>query len=172
MQPRPHFWRLAVAAVVVASALAGPGLPAVASAAARATTTACATSRPHSGTILYAGISGGQGQLTIKNRPGEDGVVVLVRGGSRAIGIYVRAHARATVDNIADGTYTIYYTIGSRFSVCQGRFTRGASYWRITNHLHFVTTAQTYTTYSVTLYVVSGGNAPTNQINPSGFPAP
>jgi hypothetical protein len=173
MKPRPHVRWLAVAATVVAGALAVPGVPVVASAATHGVaSTTCATSRPHSGTILYAGISGGQGQLTIKNSPGEDGVVVLVRGRHKAIGVYVRAHARATVGNIQDGTYTIYYSIGSRFSVCQGRFTHDASYWRITNHLRFVTTAQTYTTYKVTLYVVNGGNAPTNQINPSDFPAP
>ena len=169
MKPRPHFRRLAVAAVVLASALAVPGLSAAATAAAATT---CATSRPHSGTILYSGISGGQGQLTIKNRPDQDGVVVLVQGRHRAIGVYVRAHARTTVGNIKDGTYTIYFTSGSGFSACQGRFTRAASYWRFDNHLRFVTTAQTFTVYTVTLYTVSGGNAPTTQINPSDFPAP
>ena len=122
--------------------------------------------------ILYSGISGGAGQLKIKNRPDQDGVVVLVRGRHRAIGVYVRAHARTTVDNIKDGTYTVYFTTGSRFSVCQGRFTRDASYWRFDNHLRFVTTAQTYTIYTLTLYVVNGGNAPTTQIGPSDFPAP
>lgn len=172
MKPRPHFRRLAVAAVVVASALAGPGLTAAASAATQAATTTCATSRPHSGTILYSGISGGSGRLTIKNRPDQDGVVVLVHGRHKAIAVYVRARARATVGNVKDGTYTIFFTSGSRFSACQGRFTSGASYWRFDNHLRFVTTAQTYTVYTVTLYAVNGGNAQTTQINPSDFPAP
>ncbi len=184
MKPRPHFRRLAVAAVVVASALAVPGLPAAASAATQAAThslsstaagaasTACAISRPHSGTILYAGISGGLGRLTIENRPGQDGVVVLVRGRSKAIGVYVRARSRTTVGDIKDGTYTIYFTTGSRFSVCKGRFTRGATYWRFNDRLRFVTTPQGYTVWTVTLYAVSGGNAPATQINPSDFPAP
>ena len=172
MEPRPHFRRLMVAAVLVASALAGPGLPAAASAAIQSAATACSTSRPHSGTILYAGITGGSGQLTIKNRPSQDGVVMLVRGRSKAIGVYVRAHARATVGNIQDGTYTIYFTTGSGYSVCQGRFTRGATYWRFNNRLRFATTATTFTTWTVTLYAVNGGNAPTTQINPSDFPPP
>ena len=172
MKPRPHFRRLAVAAVVVASALAVPGLPAAASAATQAAATTCATSRPHSGTVLYAGISGGSGQLTIKNRPGQDGVVMLVRGRHKAIGVYVRAHARATVGNIQDGTYTIYFTTGYGYSVCQGRFTSGATYWRFNNHLRFATTSTTYTTWTLTLYAVSNGNAPTTQINPSDFPPP
>jgi hypothetical protein len=184
MKPRPHFRRLAVAAVVVAGALAVPGLPAAASTATQAPThslsstaagaaaTACATSRPRNGTILYAGISGGLGRLTIKNRPGQDGVVVLVRGRSKAIGVYVRARSTTTAGSIKDGTYTIYFTTGSRFSACTGRFTRGATYWRFNDPLRFVTTPQSYTVWTVTLYEVSGGNAPTTQISPSAFPAP
>ena len=171
MRPRPRFWRLAVAAVAVAGALAIPALPAVASTAG-AVSTACATSRPHSGTILYDGISGGLGQLTIKNHLSQDGVVVLVRGRSKAIGVYIRARSDTTVGNIKDGTYTIYFTTGSRFSVCQGRFTRGASYWRFNVHATFVTAPPQYTVATLTLYAVSGGNAPTTQINPGNFPAP
>ncbi|HEY6296138.1 MAG TPA: hypothetical protein VIX15_10785 [Streptosporangiaceae bacterium] len=172
MKRRPHFRRFAIAAVVVASALAVPGVPAAASAATQAVATACATSRPHSGTILYSGITGGSGQLTIKNRPDQDGVVVLVRGRHKAIGVYVRARARATVGNIQDGTYTIYFTSGSQYSACQGRFTSGATYWRFNNHLRFATTATTFTTWTVTLYTVNGGNAPTTQVGPSDFPPP
>ena len=97
---------------------------------------------------------------------------MLVRGRSKAIAVYVRAHASTTVGNIKDGTYTIYYTAGSRFSACTGRFTRGATYWRFNDRLRFVTTPQGYTVWTVTLYAVSGGNAPATQINPSDFPAP
>ena len=140
--------------------------------AAGAASTACATSRPHSGTILYSGIRGGLGRLTIKNHLSQDGVVVLVRGRSKAIGVYIRARSDTTVGNIKDGTYTIYFTTGSRFSVCQGRFTRGASYWRFNVHATFVTAPPQYTVATLTLYAVSGGNAPTTQINPGNFPAP
>ena len=166
MRPRSHFWRLAFVAVVVATGLALPALPAVAPAP-----TACATSRPHTGTILYSGIRGGMGMLTIKNTLSQDSVIVLVRGRSKAIGVYVRAHARTTVHNVKDGTYTIYFTTGSSFSVCQGRFTRGASYWRVNDRATFVAPPQ-YTIATLTLYAVSGGNAPSTQINPSGFPVP
>jgi hypothetical protein len=159
-----------VVAVAVAGVLAIPGLPAVASTGGAAPT-ACTTSRPHSGTILYDRISGGLGQLTIKNTLSQDSAVVLVRGQSKAIGVYVRARARTTVHNIKDGTYTIYFTVGSQFSVCTGRFTRGASYYRVNKHLPFVAPPN-YTVATLTLYAVSGGNAPTTQINPSGFPTP
>jgi hypothetical protein len=183
---RPHLRRLVVAAAA-AGALATLGLPAAASAATQASyettayptgthaapaaSAACAASRPHSGTILYAGIKGGMGRLTIQNGLSQDGVVVLVRGKSKAIGVYVRAHAATTVHNIKPGTYTIDFTTGSQFHVCTGRFTRAAAYWRFSNRLPFASPPY-YTVATLTLQPVSNGNAPVTQINPADFPAP
>jgi hypothetical protein len=183
---RPRLRRPAVAVAAVAGVLAVAGLPATASAAARtpyqatagsagthaAAAAACGSSRPHSGTILYAGIAGGQGRLTIQNGLSQDGAVVLVHGKSRAIGVYVRAHASTTVRNIKDGTYTIDFTSGSLFHTCTGRFSSGASYWRFSKPLAFVTTPTEYTLWTVTLQPVPNGNAPATQISPADFPAP
>jgi hypothetical protein len=129
----------------------------------------CATSRPHSDTILYDGITGGMGQLTIEDGLSQDGVVVLVLGRSKAISVYVRAKAKATVHNIKDGTYTIYFTTGYHFSTCQGRFTQDAAYYRFDKHVHFVSPPY-YTVATLTLNPVKGGNAPTSQIGPQDFP--
>lgn len=172
MRPRPGFWRLAAAAAAVAGALAIPGLPAAAAQAAphSASSAACATSRPHSGTILLSRIRGGMGRLTIKNHLSRDSVIVLVRGRSKAIGVYVRAHASTTVGNIKVGTYTIYFTTGSLFRVCTGRFTRGASYWRVKQRLPFVPPPH-FTVATLTLFAATGGNGPT-PISGPGFPAP
>jgi hypothetical protein len=180
MKHRPGFWRLATAALAVAGALAVPALPAAASTAAphsltaatrqAAAAAACATSRPHTGKILYAGIKGGMSRLTIKSRLSRDSAIVLVRGRSKAIGVYVRAHGTTTVRNIKSGTYTIYFTTGSRFRTCTGRFTRGASYWRVKQHLPFAFPPY-YTVATLILYAVNG-NAPTAPISPKGFPAP
>jgi len=185
---RPNLRRLAIAAAAAASVLTATGLPAAASAATRtphqaaassagthaaaAASATCAASRPHSGTILYAGITGGQGKLTIHNGLSQDGVVVLVRGHSKAIGVYVRAHASTTVQNVKDGTYTVDFTNGSLFHTCTGRFTSGASYWRFSKSLAFVTTPTEYTLWTLTLQPVPNGNAPTTQISPADFPAP
>jgi hypothetical protein len=180
MRPRPGFWRHALAAVAVVSALAVPGMPVAAAAATHAPTgyraagaapATCSTSRPHSGTILFSGIRGGLGRITIKNHLSQDSVIVLVRGKSKAIGVYVRAHATSTVRNIKDGTYTIYFTTGSRFSACKGRFTSGASYWRVKNRLPFVSPPR-FTVATLTIFAASGGNSPSTQISPSGFPSP
>jgi hypothetical protein len=172
MRPRPHFRLLAVAAVAGASFLATPALPAAASATTQAiTSTACATSRPHSGTIFHSEIRGGPGTLTIKNNLRQDAVIVLVRSRSKALSVYVRAHAKTTVGNIKDGTYTIYYTAGSRYSVCQGRFTSGASYWRVNKGVPFVSSATESTVATLTLYAANG-NAPTTPVGPGNFPTP
>jgi hypothetical protein len=138
---------------------------------AAAAVAACATSRPRSGRILYAGIKGGMGRLTIKNHLSHDSVIVLVRGRSKAIGVYVRAHTNATVRNIKSGTYTIYFTTGSRFRACTGRFTRGASYNRVKQHLPFAFPPH-FTVATLILFASSGGNAPTTPISPPSFPAP
>jgi hypothetical protein len=188
MKLRPGFWRLAVAAAAVVGALALPALPAAASVAApaaphslssasyqaagAASAASCATSRPRTGRILYAGIKGGLGRLTVKNHLSQDSVIVLVRGRSKAIGVYVRAHATTTVHNIKPGTYTIYFTTGSLFRKCTGRFTRGASYWRIKQHLTFLTLPH-FSVDTLTIFAVKGGgNAPTSPIGSKGFPAP
>jgi hypothetical protein len=186
MRLRLGFWRLAAATAAVAGVLALPGLPAVAATAAPAAPhslssaghqnagavlAACATSRPRSGKILYAGIKGGMGRLTIKNHLSHDAVIVLVRGRSKAIGVYVRAHANAKVGNIKSGTYTIYFTTGSLFRACKGRFSRGASYSRVKQHLPFAFPPH-FTVATLILFSASGGNAPATPISPKGFPAP
>jgi hypothetical protein len=173
MRPQLRFWRLAVAAAAVAGALAVPALPAAAAPAAphSVSAAACGISRPHSGTILLSRIRGGQGRLTIKNHLSHDSVIVLVKGRSKAIGVYVRAHASATVGNVKSGTYTIYFTSGSRYRACTGRFTSGASYWKVKQHLPFAFPPH-FTVATLILFAATGGNGPTSPISGPGFPAP
>ena len=179
MRPRLGSWRLVAAAAAVAGALAIPALPAAAapaaphhaSSAVSAAAAACGISRPHSGKILLSRIRGGQGRLTIKNHLSHDSVIVLVQGRSKAIGVYVRAHASTTVGNIKSGTYTIFFTSGSRFRACTGRFTSGASYWRVKQHLPFAFPPH-FTVATLIIFAATGGNAPTSPISGTGFPAP
>ena len=159
------------AAASVAAQAAPHGLSSASYQAADTAAASCATSRPHTGRILYAGITGGLGRLTIKNHLSQDSVIVLVRGRSKAIGVYVRAHATTTVRNIKSGTYTIYFTTGSLFRTCTGRFTRGASYWRVKQHVTFVALPH-FSVDTLTIFAVRGGNAPTTPIGANGFPAP
>jgi hypothetical protein len=179
---RPRLRRPVIAAAAIAGVMSVAGPAAAASAATQApahsagtpavAAATCATTRPHSGTILYKGIVGGLGQLTIQNGLSQDGVVMLVLGRSRAIGVYVRAHATATVGNIRDGNYTVYFSSGSRYRTCTGRFSSGASYQRFSKPLDYVTTPTEYTVWTVTLQPVPNGNTPITPVSPPSFPAP
>ncbi|MEV4564593.1 hypothetical protein AB0K12_12560 [Nonomuraea sp. NPDC049419] len=171
----------AVAAVALAGGLlATPPASAAPVASAPAVTTVTLTAqltaqqaavRPRNGRILYDRISGGLGRLKIKNGTSRDGVVALVKGKKKAISIYVRAKSTATIRDVRDGTYRIYFTTGTRFSVSKGRFTRAASYQRFTSKLRFTTTSRTATAWTLTLNPVKGGNARTTYVNPKDFPA-
>ncbi len=153
-------------ATTVSAATAG----ATASAAtASATTTAAA--RPRNGTILFDRISGGRGVLKIKNGLRTDGVVILVRGKTKAISIYVRAKSTASIKDVRDGTYRLYFTTGYGYSKSQHRFTRSASYQRFNDRLRYYTTATASRIYTLTLHPVRGGNAGTRHVNPKDFPA-
>jgi hypothetical protein len=158
------------AAAQTNAAVAAPqaAVPAVSTTTTAATESAAA--RPANGRILYRGISGGLGRLTIKNGLKRDGVVTLVRGGKKAISVYVRAGRTATVRNIKDGTYRIFFTTGYRYSVSKKRFTRSATYQRFRNILRFRTYGNQYTIYQLTLHQIVGGNARTDHVNPRNFP--
>lgn len=167
------------AGVVAAVALTGGLLtsaPAAAtsqSAVARVTVSAesAAAARPGNGRILYDRISGGRGQLKVKNGTSRDAVVALVRGKTKAISVYVRARSTATVRDVRDGTYRIYFTTGTRYSVSKGRFTRSPAYSRFDDRLRYVTTSRSSAIWTLTLNKVRNGNAKTTYINPKDFPA-
>ncbi|WP_157594454.1 hypothetical protein [Streptosporangium amethystogenes] len=130
-----------------------------------------AAARPSNGKILYSRYSRGQGTLKIKNGNRTDTVVTLVRGRSKALSVYVRARSTATVRVVKDGTYTIFYTSGYRFSTSRGRFTRDPSYRRFDKRLRFVTTSTSTTIWTLTLTPIRGGNARTRGVSPGDFPA-
>lgn len=168
--------------VVAAVALAGGLLtasPAAATAvgertvasASQAAGSAAAAARPRNGKILYDRVSGGQGTLKIKNGTSRDGVVTLVKGRTKAISIYVRARSSASVRDVRDGTYRVYFTTGSRFRVSKGRFSQSAVYQRFNDRLRFTTSATSRSVWTLTLNPVRGGNARTTSINPKDFPA-
>ncbi|MEV5501338.1 hypothetical protein AB0M50_38675 [Nonomuraea fuscirosea] len=182
MQRLPHRTSLR-AGVVAAVALAG-GLITTAPAGAAPTTAglsaatsvtvqaeSAAAARPANGRILYHRLGGGVNQLKIKNGTSRDGVVALVRGRTKAISIYVRAKSTATVRDVRDGTYRIYFTTGSRFSVSKGRFARNPVYQRFNDRLRFRSPGRQYTIYTLTLHPVRGGKARTTGVNPKDFPA-
>ncbi|MEU6727660.1 hypothetical protein ABZ917_28485 [Nonomuraea wenchangensis] len=165
-----------IAAFAMAATLgtAGPAGATTATTAATTTTvsaTATAAARPRNGAILFDRISGGRGVLKIKNGLRTDGVVILVRGKTKAISIYVRAKSTASIKDVRDGTYRLYFTTGYAYSKSRHRFTRAATYQRFNDRLRYYTTATASRIYTLTLHPVRGGNAGTRHVNPKDFPA-
>ncbi|WP_066374969.1 hypothetical protein [Herbidospora mongoliensis] len=145
--------------------------PAAASVQESAVSQTSSAARPGNGKILYDRISGGEGILKIKNGTGKDGVVTLVRGKSKAFSLYVRARSTASFKRVDDGTYTVYFTTGYRFSTSKRKFTKSAVYQRFNDRLKFKTTSTQSTGWTLTLNPVKGGNARTSGVNPKDFPA-
>ncbi|MFI6512236.1 hypothetical protein ACIBCT_31930 [Streptosporangium sp. NPDC050855] len=158
-----------LAAVLLTGSVAAPATAASQESVAVSSTEAAA--RPGNGKILYNRISGGLGRLKIKNGNSRDAVVTLVRGRSKAISVYVRARSTASVREVRDGTYTIFFTSGYRFSTSRGRFASAPSYQRFTQKLRFSTTATSSTVWTLTINPVRNGNARTTGVNPRDFPA-
>jgi len=164
-----HLVGAALASVLLAGSVAAPAAASTRETVAVSSTEAAA--RPGNGKILYHRISGGQGRLKVKNGTSRDAVVTLVRGRSKAISVYIRARSTASVRDVRDGTYTIFFTSGHRFSTSRGRFTSAPSYQRFTSKLRFNTTSTSSTIWTLTLNPVVGGNARTTGVNPNDFPA-
>ncbi|WP_156046146.1 hypothetical protein [Herbidospora cretacea] len=156
-------------AVLLTGYAAAPATASVQESAAVSLTSAAA--RPGNGKVLYDRISGGEGVLKIKNGTAKDGVVTLVKGKKKAFSLYVRAKSTASFKQVDDGTYTVYFTTGYRFSSSKRKFTKSASYQRFNDRLKFTTTATQSTIWTLTLNPVKGGNARTSGVNPKDFPA-
>ncbi|HEX4815480.1 MAG TPA: hypothetical protein VFV66_22280 [Nonomuraea sp.] len=161
----------AVAAVALTGVLltSTPAVAAGDTAVAAAAQTAAAA-RPGNGRILYDRLSGGRGVLKVKNGTSRDGVITLVKGRTKAISFYVRARSTASVKDVRDGTYRIYFTTGYQFSTSRKRFTRAAMYQRFNDRLRFSSTATTWSVWTLTLHPVKGGRATTSPVDPKDFP--
>lgn len=141
------------------------------------------------GRYLRRKAAGGHGILQIKNGNNLDGVVVLTRSIAfkvPVIACYVRANSSFTVTSIPDGTYWIYYSLGSDWNTYTKGFLVCTQRSRFSTAMKFTTSKWTsswttsayrytqghvrYTQWRITLNPVAGGNAQTAEIDPSAFP--
>jgi hypothetical protein len=131
--------------------------------------------RPASGTFLRAGGLGGNGRLTVDNGGGHDAVLTLVRGKTKLTSFYVRKGRKATVRGVPDGTYRVFFTGGVDWDKATRAFTRDCSFERFENTVAFRTvrsaTLIQYSTWTITLQPVIGGNAKTSEVDPDSFPS-
>jgi len=127
------------------------------------------------GTVVSSRIRGGRGSLTIKNGGTQDGVVTLLKGKQKAVSVYVRKKSTARVSNIKDGSYRVYFTTGADYDRAARAFTRNCTFERFEDSLPFRTTYTAtqvrWSTWTITLNRVKGGNARSSAVNPDDFPS-
>jgi len=130
--------------------------------------------QPATGTFLKSGDRSGRGQLTIENGSDGDAVLSLAVGHNALISVFVGKGANYEIDGIDDGTYSIYYAGGTDWDTGIDGFARNCSFSKFDSPLTFSTTSdgyfEQYSTWTLTLYPVFGGNATTSRVSPQNYP--
>jgi len=134
------------------------------------------SARPISGAFLKDDRLFGSGRLTIENGRDTDAVAVLARpDGSTLFAIYVRAGQSVQVDRVADGIYSLYFTVGMDWDGRLARFSHQLGFYRFEDTLQFSTNLMPdgieYTAIHVTLHGIVNGNAPIRFLGANEFPA-
>lgn len=98
------------------------------------------------------------GQLIIINGNTDNANVVLTFDNKTPYeSLFIEAGHSGAITKIPDGPYYLYYRLGNQ----SGRFDQ---------LLVFVTTSDSYSIKTVTLYPVKGGNAKTSEVDEKDFP--
>ena len=127
------------------------------------------------GTVLAKSVRylQGMGELTIKNGNNYPAVIKLVRADNRRLvsKFYVAAESDFAIKKISNGNYQILYTRGTDWD--GNKFTRDAAYKSFDELVDFTTTDTydgiEYSTYTLTLNTVIGGNTQASEIDASKF---
>ncbi|MGH4008181.1 MAG: hypothetical protein ACRDTH_08510 [Pseudonocardiaceae bacterium] len=131
--------------------------------------------RLDNGQFVRAGSRTGRGELTIDNGSGKDAVIALAKNKNPAFSVYVRNGSKYTVKGIRDGTYEIFFTAGTDWDSQNRAFTRDRTFQRFDDTMDFATTKTSteirWSTWTITIHPVVGGNANASEVNPNDFPA-
>ncbi len=130
------------------------------------------------GTRLDTNYNSGNGELTVENGLSWDAVVVLSRLDNQndiISTIYINSGDSYTISNIPDGTDTLFFKLGKDFDDTTKEFTITTRYVKFEDPLKFEISKNIWgesfsATYKVTLHVVEGGNAQTDEIDKNAFP--
>jgi len=117
--------------------------------------------------------SGGSGQLTAENQGDKDAVLTLAADNSNSATavFYVQAGQKATVKGIKDGSYHVYIASGSDWDGNLREFTVDCKTSENTDAMAFTTTRNTYSEWTLTFGITSGGTDPLTPVDPSQVPA-
>ncbi|MEO3856987.1 hypothetical protein [Acrocarpospora sp. B8E8] len=130
--------------------------------------------RQANGKVLRSAVRGGRSKLIVKNGGAQDAVLTMMLGKRKAVSVYVRKKSRATVPNIKDGNYRVFFATGVDYDSKKRRFNRTCAFERFDDAVRFKTTFSgstiRWSDWTLTLNKVTGGNAPSSRVDPDDFP--
>ncbi|GAA3022106.1 hypothetical protein [Streptosporangium longisporum] len=130
--------------------------------------------RLSNGSFIVSESRTGRGSLEVRNGNPQDAVVIMTRGGRKAVGVYVRKKSNFKIQGVRDGNYKIFYTFGEDWDAKARTFTRSCDFQQFGKSVRFttVTTATQirWSTWRITLHSVVGGNVKPKKVNPGDFP--
>ncbi len=128
--------------------------------------------RPANGALLVKKANSGYGRLTLKNGYKQDAIIILASTSNPKVPlltVYVRAGSTTSKIKVKDGTYYIFYSVGSNYDSASKKFITEPSYGRFQESIKFTTTRSTYSLWNVSIGV-SGGNAGSIGLGEDEFP--
>jgi len=113
----------------------------------------------------------GLGQLEINNGTSLDAIAKLVNISTNKsiFTVYVKANSVYSINKISDGNYKLLFNLGNDWDKEIKAFAINSSYEVFEESFDFTTSDSYYSTFSVTLNPVVGGQAKTEKINPTEF---
>ena len=124
--------------------------------------------REVTGYLKRSGDSGALGELTVENGTAEDAVVILTLDDEPITSAYIRGGESFMLNRIRDGSFEVYFATGDYWD--GSNFTQTSSRRKFDEQLPFTSGGGSYTTWSVTLHAVAGGQATAGQVDEGGFP--
>ena len=124
------------------------------------------------------GVYSGNATLTIDNGGSSDAIVCLysIENGRTIRNEYVRKNSSFTMSNIAQGTYKIRVFYGNDWNPTltnscgtKGNFESDVNFSEFDGTEYFEDSDRGFTTATITLYTVAGGNASSSSIDQSTF---
>ncbi|MCX5213673.1 hypothetical protein OG689_31135 [Kitasatospora sp. NBC_00240] len=128
------------------------------------------------GTMVREGGLDGRGELSIENGGSGDAVLSLAKDGKSVHSIYVGKGQTAKFKGIEDGTYEVFFAGGSDWDSATKAFTQNCDFSKFDEPLDFKTTRTSseirWSTWTLSLQAVAGGNARTTDVPADSYPQP
>lgn len=119
--------------------------------------------RPETGTFIRDTDRSGYGLLTIHNKWTMDTVAVLTDENAKPlVAVYLRSKETINITGIKDGSYGLYFTVGSLWDAKRGKFMSVLGYYRYNAPLVFETKDTgdeiEYSVFELDLYEAGASN--------------